>query len=234
MKTIRYTAKRLLFILFIGAVFSSCSKSESAPESRPPNSFNLIEVPNGATDIGLQPQLKWEAAIDPDGDRVTYQVYLDAKNPPQTSIVNNLDVNTFTIEDALQPETTYYWKVIAKDTQGNTTESNVVSFTTRAPTNEEAIIGKWFYESISGKPPLSDCNKRSFLHFTTELSVRIEIRSQGGSSKACGIESSSNHIYEMNGDEIALDNGVNILIGSINDTELVLLIEGYHYTLRRE
>lgn len=211
----------------------SCSK-EDGPINRSPNSFNLIELPKGATDIGLQPQLKWEAAIDPDGDQVTYQVYLDAQNSPQTSIVNNLDVNTFTIEDALQPETTYYWKVVAKDINGKTTESDISSFTTRGLTNEETIIGKWFYVSISGQPPLSDCNKRSFLHFTKELSVRIEIRSQGGSSKACGTESSSDHIYKVNGDKIALDNGVNILIESINDTELELLIEGYHYTFRRE
>lgn len=236
MKTIQYTAKGLLFILFIGTVFTNCSKSESAPDNQPPNSFNLISVADGATDIGLEPQLKWEAATDPDGDQVTYQVYLDAQNPPQTSIVNNLDVNTFTVDEALSPATTYYWKVIAKDINGKTTESDVSSFTTRDMTNAEAIIGKWFYESISGQPPLSACNKRSFLHFTEELSLRNEIFSQG-SSKICGREFSSEYNYEVNGDQLRLSNkGVDetYLIESITDTELVLLIRGESYTLRKE
>lgn len=210
----------------------SCSKKDE-PINRPPNSFSLIEVPNGATDVGLQPQLKWEAATDPEGDQVTYQVYLGAQNPPQTSIVNNLNVNTLTIEDALQPETTYYWKVVAKDTQGNTTESNVASFTTREKTTEEAIVGKWFYESISGQPPLSACNKRSFKRFTTELSVHDEVYSQDG-GKVCEITSSVVRSYEINGNKITIDNGVTRVIESITDTELVLLISGYHYTFRKE
>lgn len=236
MKIIQYTVKGLLFILFIGTVFTSCSKSESVPDNQPPNSFNLISVADGATDIGLEPQLKWEAATDPDGDQVTYQVYLDAQNPPQTSIVNNLDVNTFTVDEALHPKTTYYWKVVAKDKNGKTTESDISSFTTRDMTNAEAIIGKWFYESISGQPPLSACNKRSFLHFTEELSLRNEIFSQG-SSKICGREFSSEYNYEVNGDQLRLSNkGVDetYLIESITDTELVLLIRGESYTFRKE
>jgi|SRR5690606_1380041 len=234
MKTQIFTYFKYAGILLCSAILLfSCSKDDE-PGNRPPKSFKLIEVADGATDVELQPQLKWEAATDPDGDKVSYQLYLDADNPPQTSIANNLDVNTLTIEDALQPKTTYYWKVVAKDINGKTTESDVFSFTTREKTTEETLIGKWFYESIEGRPPLSDCNKQSFFHFTTDLSLRIETRSQDSYSEICGMVSSSDFTYELNGNIITLDNGENIVIGSITDTELVCLIGGRYYTFRKE
>lgn len=212
----------------------SCTKEEG-PISRPPNSFDLIEVPNGATDIELQPQLKWEVATDPDGDQVTYQVYLDAQNPPQTSIINNLNVNTLTIEDALQPETTYYWKVVAKDTQGNTTESNVASFTTREKTTEEAIVGKWFYESIEGQVPLSDCEKQSFYEFTDKLVFRYQVY-----DSSCRLYQTVTGTYElMSNNHIQLDLSYAtslyiIEILSLTETTLVLDLDGIIYTCTKE
>lgn len=236
MKPIPYTIKRLLFLLFLGVFFVGCSKSESAPENRAPSSFNLIEIPDGATDIELQPQLKWEAATDPDDDEVTYQVYLDTQNPPQVSVANNLDMNTFTIEDVLQPATIYHWKVIAKDSNGKTTESDISSFTTRGLTNLEKLPGKWFFESISGQPPLSDCAKQSFYLITDDLHYLTEQYSED-SNGDCTKGLVMGGAYKVEGNSISFEaqNGFYTWdIQSLTETKLVLDVGGEIFTFTKE
>ena len=165
MKTFQLKFKTLFILFLVGFAFASCSKDDGdtpdpEPKNQAPNSFDLMEVADGAD---LQPQLSWEAAKDPDGDDVAYQVYLDSQNPPENPIASNLEINSFNVEDTLHPETTYYWKVIAKDVNGNSTESDITSFTTREMTTGEALVGKWFFENIEDEPDLSVCNKRSFM-----------------------------------------------------------------------
>ncbi len=143
MKTIQLKFKTFLLMLLVGFAFASCSKDDDEVENRPPNSFTLNEVANAED---LQPKLTWKAATDPEGDNVSYQVYLDTQDPPQITIVNSLGVSSFTIENALEPETTYYWKVIAKDAEGNTTESAIASFTT----NDPAIVNSLFKNNAEG------------------------------------------------------------------------------------
>src|SRR5690606_2617449 len=214
----------------------SCSKDDG-PGNQPPKSFKLIEVADGATNVELQPQLKWEAATDPDGDQVTYQVYLGTQNSPQTSIANNLDLNTFTIEDALQSETTYYWMVVAKDNHGNTTESNVISFTTRKKTMAEAIVGKWFLENISTRPLLSDCEKQHSTSFAEDLTYISEYYNED-SNGSCTRSAVSGGEYEVEGDQLdfVTQDGLqhSYVIQSLTETELVLDLNGEIYTYIKE
>lgn len=219
---------------------ASCSKDDDSapqePENQAPNTFNLIEIPDGATDIELQPQLTWEAATDPDGDQVTYQIYLDVKNPPQTSIANNLGVNSLDIEEKLQPETNYYWKVVAEDTNGNTTESAVSSFTTRDMTNAEAIVGKWFFESAVGVPPFSACQKTSFFLFTEDLFIQL-VMYEEDSSGNCVEVSNGIGTYEVEGDQIqvtAEGSTSPAEIQSLTSTELIMDYFGAILTLSKE
>ena len=108
-------------------VFSFTTRENQSPEN-----FNLLQVPNGGMDIALNPTLIWENAIDPDEDTVTYNLLFDVGNGnPSTMIANDLQEATFEIPNDLDHNTTYSWQVVAWDNKGNSTASEVFSFTTR-------------------------------------------------------------------------------------------------------
>ena len=167
MKTNLIQIKSIVFIILLSLVITNCS-SDDAVQNQSPNPFSLMEVGDGNSPISLLPQLIWEAAVDPDGDTITYQVFLGTNNQPQTVIAANLGVNTLTVNEELTPETTYYWMVAAKDSNGNITESEVASFVTRDKNTSEALLGKWFYDNIEGEEPLTECRKSSFFSFTKD------------------------------------------------------------------
>jgi len=239
MKTIQFKFKTLLMLLLVSFAFTSCSKEDDGdtptpePENQAPDAFNLTNVDDGAA----QPQLSWQEAIDPDGDDVTYQVYLDTQNPPQIFIVNNLDVNIFKVEDELQPETIYYWKVVAKDSNGNSTESNVASFTSRDMNNAEAIIGKWFLEGLEGEASLTDCQKNSLYLFSEDSSFlvkRYDVNNDGD----CILQDAKSGTFTVNSNNqliIVLNNQSETLqIISLTNEELVLNQDGITFTLIKE
>ncbi|MCM4167409.1 hypothetical protein KCTC52924_01095 [Arenibacter antarcticus] len=224
MKNLQITFNSFLFLLLIGLAFTSCSSDDdNAAVNQAPNSFNLLEVADG---LDVQPQLTWESATDPDGDSVTYQVYLDTQNPPQTSIANNLGVNTLSVQDELQPETNFYWMVTAKDSHGNTTQSNIDSFMSRDMTTAETLVGKWMLYSKEGEPPFSDCYKTGFFRFTDDLSIEIKEYdiNPNGDCIVLDQAAASYKVIENNQIEITVANSENIIweIQSLTKTELVL------------
>lgn len=84
---------------------------------------------DGATNIPVSVMLSWDSG-DPDGDPVTYDIYFGANNPP---VLYKKDLTTNRCQlDNLEPSATYFWKIIAKDNQGGTSESTIWSFTTEA------------------------------------------------------------------------------------------------------
>ncbi len=83
---------------------------------------------NNSTGVALNPVLLWSAATDPDQDAVYYDVYLGTTPTGLEQVARELTGNSFSKE--LLPNTKYYWKVIAYDKKGGTTESAVSAFTT--------------------------------------------------------------------------------------------------------
>ena len=80
------------------------------------------------TNVPLNTTLSWTDADPDSGDTVTYDVYFGTANPP--SIVSS-DQSPLSFEpSALSYSTTYYWKIVATDNHGATTEGPVWSFTT--------------------------------------------------------------------------------------------------------
>ncbi|MCX7546897.1 lipocalin family protein [Xanthomarina sp. F1114] len=235
MKKLQTTFKPLILLLLVGFAFSSCSSDDdSAPANQAPNIFNVTDVSN---DADLQPQLSWESATDPENDAITYQVYLDTQNPPQTSIASNLNTTSYSTQTDLQPETTYYWMVVAKDTHGNTTQSNIDSFKTRELTTGEILVGKWYFEGQAGAPAPSECKKNSFINFTDSLSFQLSNYDENTNGD-CVLMNSENGTYTIIDEfqfEVTINNNTDIWnIQSISTTELVVNISGTIGTFVKE
>ena len=73
--------------------------------------------------------LRWSAK-DPDGDPLSYDVYLDTLLPPVAQIATSQIDTTHTLA-RLHGATTYYWRVVAHGNRGGLTPSQVRDFATR-------------------------------------------------------------------------------------------------------
>ncbi len=107
--------------------------------NNPPLAFNLISPEISSEFISLNPELEWESSSDPDGDNLVYDVFLGTSINPTELVADNISANSFTISEALDAETTYYWKVEAVDPYGATTETSVFSFITH-PTIQASLV----------------------------------------------------------------------------------------------
>jgi len=93
----------------------------------PPKTVTNIYPGNNSINIALDTFLQWSCS-DPDGDPLIYDVYFGTEiTPPQVATTL---ADTFYTPGTLEYATTYYWKIIAHDDHGNTTEGEVWSFTT--------------------------------------------------------------------------------------------------------
>ncbi len=96
------------------------SHSPSLPFSPTPPD-NSVNIPRFVT-------LKW-SCTDPDNDSLTYDVYLDIVNPPVLVVAQGISSNNFNT-GLLPSSSVIYWKIKAKDSDGNTTDGQVWRFTT--------------------------------------------------------------------------------------------------------
>ena len=98
-----------------------------ASANLPPEEPAQPDPSDGQTDVRIAKRCKW-VCVDPDNDYILYTVYFGTTNPPPSV----LTAYSFTSFDPgrLQYNTTYYWKVVARDAKGNSTPGPVWSFTT--------------------------------------------------------------------------------------------------------
>ncbi len=102
--------------------------------NQPPSAPGNPSPANGATDQPLDVNLSWTGG-DPDGDPVTYDVYFGTSSSPP--LVASGYTSTTYNPGTLEYNTTYYWKIVAKDDKGATTAGDVWYFTT------EQRPGQW-------------------------------------------------------------------------------------------
>ncbi|WP_422858075.1 hypothetical protein ACOKFD_11575 [Flagellimonas sp. S174] len=140
-KTIQFS-----ILILMALIWGSCSNDDNAPsapiidpsqQNQAPAQFDLLTVGNTSINIDVLPELTWETATDPEGDTVTYTILLDTNTNPQNRIANDISSTSFTIGERLDLNTTYYWKVRATDSNNNSTDSEIFSFSTR---NLEATL----------------------------------------------------------------------------------------------
>ena len=115
----------------------------------PPNVPSSPDPSNGETDVDLNANLYWTGGDPNVGDQVTYDVYFGTSTPP-TQVSTGQSSTTYD-PGAMEFGTMYYWQIVATDSQGESTEGPVWSFTTVLdpnPTPEPPeILGP-----TSGKP----------------------------------------------------------------------------------
>jgi YVTN family beta-propeller protein len=114
----------------------------------PPAPTGLMPA-NGATEVSLTPTLSWSAS----SGATAYDVYLGTTNTPSLAI-SNITATSYA-PFTLSASTTYYWYVVAKNTQGST-NSATFSFTTgAAPAAPTGLVPTNGATGVSLTPTLS-------------------------------------------------------------------------------
>jgi hypothetical protein len=102
---------------------SSCSLLPNQPPNPP---FSPLPC-DKECNVSIKVDLSWNCS-DPDGDPLTYDVYLGTSTPPVKQAAN---ISELMFDPGkLRYETTYYWYIVAFDNQGQSTEGPHWSFTT--------------------------------------------------------------------------------------------------------
>ncbi|NUU97559.1 PQQ-binding-like beta-propeller repeat protein [Marinitoga sp. 1138] len=114
-------------------------------QNTPPDKPVLLSPQNNATDIEPDITLQWSCS-DPDGDSLTYDVYLSTDPNLSTPYKTNL-ANTSLSVSNLQTGATYYWKVVAKDGKGGETSSDTYSFTIKEDTGP--LVPKLYFKDTT-------------------------------------------------------------------------------------
>lgn len=111
-----------------------------AGANSPPYEPSDPDPADGAVNITVDSSLSWVGG-DPDGNPVTYDVYLGTTSPPG-KIASNV-TNTTYQPASLAYDTTYYWKIVAWDNHYVSTAGPIWQFTTveeLAPVLEVSFI----------------------------------------------------------------------------------------------
>lgn len=86
---------------------------------------DLVSPTLGATITGVSSQnLVWQGS-DIDNDIVSYDVYFGTTNPPTTLNTNTASTS---VNVSVAADNIYYWRVVTKDSQGNTSQSEIFQF----------------------------------------------------------------------------------------------------------
>jgi|Deesub1362A_J573_1020465.scaffolds.fasta_scaffold01023_9 PKD repeat protein len=96
--------------------------------NNPPNAPSNPSPADGETNVSITTDLSWQCS-DPDGDALTYDVYFGTSSTPP-KVASNITSTTYD-PGTLQYNTTYYWRIVAWDSNSSTS-SPVWSFTTVA------------------------------------------------------------------------------------------------------
>jgi len=95
--------------------------------NNPPNQPSSPDPENGATGQPISLSIGWYCT-DPDGDPLTFDVYFGTNNDPPLISANQSEW-TFN-PGILNTNSTYYWKIVAKDNNGNSTTGSIWNFAT--------------------------------------------------------------------------------------------------------
>lgn len=123
--------KALFYLALIGAVLiAGCSKDEESTnpaEPQPPNAPATPVPADGAIGQSIQMGMSWTCS-DPDGGTLIYDVYFGTVTPPPLVAAGH--TLTSYSPGGLTANTTYYWKIVARDADNLSTAGPIWRFTT--------------------------------------------------------------------------------------------------------
>ena len=98
--------------------------------NEPPNPPTNPVPANGSINVDIDADLSWYC-WDFDFDDLTYDVYFEANDPtPDVKVSSNQTSMTYD-PGTMELETTYYWQIVAWDSEGHSTAGPIWHFTTR-------------------------------------------------------------------------------------------------------
>lgn len=95
--------------------------------NRPPEAGSRFYPQNGANGISTDVIFSWEFE-DPENDQMVYDLYVGLTASPEL-IKKSINGSSYKI-CGLDHDKEYFWKIIARDTENNEKESNILFFTT--------------------------------------------------------------------------------------------------------
>jgi len=98
--------------------------------NNPPTQPSNPNPSDNSVDVDTNLTISWTCSDPDDYDIITYDIYFDINNPPSTIISSNQADTSLALSN-LGLSTTYYWKIVAKDSRGDSTTGPVWSFMTR-------------------------------------------------------------------------------------------------------
>jgi len=107
--------------------------SFSTEENLPPNTPSNPDPFDGATDININKILKWTGGDPNSGDKVTYHIYFGKSSPPP--FVGDVTQNAFD-PGTMDLGATYYWQIVAEDSEGLEKSGPIWYFTTQLEPND--------------------------------------------------------------------------------------------------
>ena len=96
--------------------------------NEPPSAPASPTPPDGSAASPVHQNLSWSTSNDPEGDDVTYDVFFGTTETPPLVLAEHEE--TFYDPGSLAHSTTYYWKVVAKDSGLAQSASSLWSFST--------------------------------------------------------------------------------------------------------
>ena len=105
--------------------------------NNPPNIPSNPSPSNSVTGQSITVDLSWSGGDPDSGDTVTYDVYFGTSTSPP--FVTTVSTTTYD-PGTLDYDTHYYWKIVAKDNHGATTEGPVWDFTTTSATTPTITV----------------------------------------------------------------------------------------------
>ncbi len=131
-------------VLRVSDVFGFSDTQTTYVLVNPPPPNQAPEVPydpypeDGATNITYEsPNLSWTCE-DPEGDDVTFCVYVGLAADSLSRVSNNQSSSSYSL-DSLTHLTTYYWKIVAFDDGGRRRDGLIWSFTTMQLDNDPPV-----------------------------------------------------------------------------------------------